>query len=146
VLTAALLAASAALPKDIGTHWARTTWAPASASTVRANYDLGTGEGTLDLSRIRPAEGRTVSTDAEVGIGRLRIVLPPGVTTRLDINAGIGDIQLPGDTSKDVDVAPGKHKRVTLPPAAGGKKKNVGSFDLKLRVGLGQVEVTRAAS
>ncbi|WP_329137136.1 PspC domain-containing protein [Streptomyces sp. NBC_00670] len=145
VLTAGLLAASAALPKDIGTHWARTTWSPASAAAVRESYDLGTGEGTLDLSRIRPAGGRTVSTDAEVGIGRLRVVLPPGATVRLDIDAGIGDIQLPGDTSKDVDVAPDKHKRVTLSPAAGEKKAG-GSFDLRLQVGVGQVEVTRAAS
>ncbi|MDQ0788693.1 PspC domain-containing protein [Streptomyces sp. B3I8] len=146
VITAALLAVSAALPKDIGTHWARTTWSPASAATVRKSYDLGTGEGTLDLSRIRPAEGRTVSADAEVGIGRLRIVLPPGVVARLDIDAGIGDIQLPGDTSKDVDVAPRKHTRVRLEPAAGEEKKNAGSFDLRLRVGAGQVEVIRAAS
>jgi phage shock protein PspC (stress-responsive transcriptional regulator) len=146
VFTAALLAVSAALPKDIGTHWVRTTWSPASASAVHKKYDLGTGEGTLDLSRIRPAGGRTVDAYAKVGIGRLRIVLPPGVAARLDISAGIGDIQLPGDTSRDVDVAPDKHKRVLLRPTAGEEKKNTGSFDLRLRVGAGQVEVVRAAS
>jgi hypothetical protein len=73
-------------------------------------------------------------------------VLPPGVAARLDISAGIGDIQLPGDTSRDVDVAPDKHKRVLLRPTAGEEKKNTGSFDLRLRVGAGQVEVVRAAS
>lgn len=56
----------------------------------------------------------------------------------------MGDIQLPGDNKKDVDVAPGKHKEITLPPAEGGKSS--GTLDLDLQVGVGQAEVSRAAS
>ncbi|MEU6277990.1 PspC domain-containing protein [Streptomyces populi] len=144
VITAGLLAASAALPKDIGTHWVRTTWAPATAADVRPAYDLGTGVGTLDLSRVDLARGQTVKTNAEVGAGRLKVIVPEDVTVRLTVEVGVGDIQLPGDDKKDVDVEPGKHKRVTLPPTTGGK--DGGTLDLDLQVGVGQAEVARAAS
>ncbi|MFE9096095.1 PspC domain-containing protein [Streptomyces sp. NPDC007264] len=144
VITAGLLAASAALPKDISSHWTRTTWAPASAAAVHSTYDLGTGVGTLDLTRLEPRGTQTVTTRAEVGVGRLAVVVPRNATVKLDIRAGLGDIRLPGESEKDVDVAPGKHKRLTLSPPSG--TKSAATFDLSLEVGMGQVEVTRAAS
>jgi hypothetical protein len=144
IVTAALLAASAALPKDINTHWIRTTWQPAAVADIQPKYELGSGVGTLDLSRLRVAKGQTVSADAEVGAGRLKVIVPKDVTVRLSIDVGVGDIQLPGDEQKDVDVAPDKHKEVTLPPVTGGK--NTGTLDLDLEVGVGQAEVSRAAS
>ncbi|MFG2944941.1 PspC domain-containing protein [Streptomyces adustus] len=144
VVTAALLAASAALPADVDAHWTHTTWRPAAVADVAPKYDLGNGVGTLDLSRLEPAEGTTVSTEASVGVGRLLVVVPPEATVRLNIDVGLGDIQLPGDKAKDVDVEPGKHQQVTLPPVSGGTR--VGTLDLDLQVGAGQVEVARAAS
>ncbi|MCD9873415.1 PspC domain-containing protein [Streptomyces guryensis] len=144
LITAALLAGSAALPKDVGTHWIRTTWQPAAVADVQQKYDVGSGVGTLDLSRLHPAEGRTVSTRAEVGMGRLKVIVPKDVTVKLSIDVGVGDIQLPGDKPGDVDVEPGKHKETTLSPVSGGK--NTGTLDLGLQVGLGQAEVSRAAS
>ncbi|MGC0375404.1 PspC domain-containing protein [Streptomyces sp. SAI-229] len=144
VVTAGLLAGSAALPKDIGTDWKQTTWAPASVAQIRPAYDLGAGEGELDLSAIRVPEDRTVSTRADVGLGRVHVIVPRDVTVRLTIDVGVGDIQLPGDRQKDVDVAPGKHKEVTLEPPAGVEE--AGTLDLDLQVGAGQAEVSRAAS
>ncbi|MCX5278606.1 PspC domain-containing protein [Streptomyces sp. NBC_00198] len=144
VVTAGLLAASAALPKDITTHWVRTDWIPVSAADIRPDYDLGTGVGTLDLSHVDLAKGQTVKTNAQVGAGRLKVIVPKDATVRLTIEVGVGDIQLPGDNEKDVDVQPGKHKRLTLPPAT--VVKDGGTFDLDLQVGVGQAEVARAAS
>jgi len=144
VVTAALLATSAALPKDIATHWTRTTWQPAAVAEVRGKYDLGSGVGTLDLSGLRLTGGQTVRTGAEVGMGRLKVIVPRDVTVKLSIDVGVGDIQLPGDKKGDVDVEPGKHKQLTLPSVMGGK--NTGTLDLDLQVGLGQAEVSRAAS
>ncbi|MFE0329168.1 PspC domain-containing protein [Streptomyces sp. NPDC058960] len=144
VLTAALLAASAALPKDIGTQWRHATWAPASVAAVREKYDLGTGVGTLDLSRLRLAGDQTVTTRARVGVGQLKVLVPREATLELNIDTGVGDIRLPGETRKDVDVKPGKHRTVTLTPAAGTKK--AATLRLDLEVGVGQVEVDRAAS
>ncbi|MFD3614818.1 PspC domain-containing protein, partial [Streptomyces sp. NPDC058676] len=144
IVTAGLLAGAAALPGDIDTHWERTSWRPAAAAQVQEQYDLGTGVGTLDLSRLDLAKGQTVATQADVGMGRLLIIVPADVTLKLSIDVGVGDIQLPGDDEQDVDVAPGKHKEVTLPPADGVKA--TGTLDLDLRVGVGQAEVSRATS
>lgn len=144
VVTAGLLAGSAALPEDIGTDWKQTTWAPTSVAQIRPAYDLGAGEGELDLSAIRVPEDRTVSTRADVGLGRIHVIVPRDVTVRLSVDVGVGDIQLPGDRQKDVDVAPGKHKEVTLEPPAGVEE--AGTLDLDLQVGAGQAEVSRAAS
>ncbi|MER7960675.1 PspC domain-containing protein [Streptomyces ardesiacus] len=144
IVTAGLLAASTAVPENVGTEWVRTTWKPLVAADVRDQYEVGAGSGTLDLSRLDLAEGQTVTTRAEVGMGRIRVVVPQDVTVRLSVEVGVGDIQLPGDDGKDVDVAPGKHKEITLPPAKSGK--DAGTLDLDLQVGLGQAEVARAAS
>ncbi|MFE9766980.1 PspC domain-containing protein [Streptomyces sp. NPDC005808] len=144
LITAGLLACSAALPKDISTHWVRTNWTPTTVAAVQESYDLGTGVGTLDLRRLDLAKGQTVSTKAEVGAGRLKVIVPKGVTVKLTVDVGVGDIQLPGDDKKDVDVQPGKHKSVTLSPATADQSG--GTLDLDLQVGVGQAEVTRATS
>ncbi|GAA2549915.1 MULTISPECIES: PspC domain-containing protein [Streptomyces] len=144
VITAGLLAGSAAIPEDIGTEWMRTTWEPASVAQIRPAYDVGAGTGTLDLSGIRVPGGETVSTRADAGLGRIHVIVPEDVTVKLSIDVGVGDIQLPGDEKKDVDVAPGKHKELTLRPPAGVEK--AGTLDLDLQVGVGQAEVSRATS
>ncbi|MFD7404050.1 PspC domain-containing protein [Streptomyces sp. NPDC059866] len=144
VVTAGLLAGAAALPKEIGTEWTRTTWRPAAVADVAPAYDLGTGVGTLDLTRLNPARGQTVSTDADVGAGRLLVIVPPDVTVKASIDVGLGDIQLPGEQTQDVDVQPGRYQEVTLKPASG--TRSAGTVELDLHVGVGQVEVSRAAS
>ena len=50
VVTAVLLAGAPMLPKDISTDWVRQDWRPAAVAAVQPRYELGTGDGTLDLS------------------------------------------------------------------------------------------------
>ncbi|MBW5421030.1 PspC domain-containing protein [Streptomyces sp. BG9H] len=144
VLTAGLLAAAAALPKNITTHYARAEWIPASVAEVRPQYEVGLGTGTLDLSKIDVGKDRTLKTSAETGAGDLRVIVPKDATVRLNVEVGIGDIVLPGDKGKDLDVAPGREEKVTLKPPAGSK--DGGTIDLRLEVGVGQAKVTRATS
>ncbi|MFE2040132.1 PspC domain-containing protein [Streptomyces sp. NPDC059477] len=144
VLTAGLLAGAAALPKDVSTDWTRTTWQPAAVAQVEREYNLGTGQGTLDLSQVEVAKGQTVTTRAEVGVGRLRVIVPADATVRVSVDVGLGDMQLPGEKNQDVDVAPGKFRQITLPPTQDAK--NAGTLELHLQVGVGQAEVSRAAS
>ncbi|WNZ09154.1 PspC domain-containing protein [Streptomyces sp. 11x1] len=144
VVTAGLLAGTAALPSNITTDWARTKWTPRNADSVAARYELGTGVGTLDLSRVDIPKGESLSTSVEVGAGKVQVVVPPDVTVRLDIEVGLGDIQLPGDDKEDVDVAPDRSDRLTLPPAKGSGSG--GTLTIDLEVGLGQAEVARAAA
>ncbi|MFJ8309142.1 MULTISPECIES: PspC domain-containing protein [unclassified Streptomyces] len=144
VLTAALLAGSAALPKSIDSHWVRTGWTPAAISEVRPDYRLGTGVATLDLSRVAVPQGRTLTTRAEVGAGKARVVVPKDVTVKLTIDVGVGDIQLPSERPDDIHVSPDQKRTTTLPPPAGAKP--AGTLELELKVGVGQAEVDRAAS
>ncbi|UUU24458.1 PspC domain-containing protein [Streptomyces sp. DSM 40750] len=144
VVTAGLLACTAALPANITTDWVRTEWTPRNATSVAARYELGTGVGTLDLSRVDVAKGETLATTVEVGAGKVKVVVPPDVTVRLDIEVGLGDIQLPGDDKEDVDVAPDRSDRLTLSPAKGSDSG--GTITIDLEVGLGQAEVARAAA
>ncbi|MEU3187081.1 PspC domain-containing protein [Streptomyces sp. NPDC006923] len=142
VVTAGLLAAASAVPKDITTEWGRRHWTPASVTAVQPRYELGSGVGTLDMSGLAVPEGRTVSTSAEVGAGLLRVVIPDGVTVKVRASAGLGDIRLPGERPDDVDVSPDQSRQRTLAPRAGAGP--AGTLELRLDVGLGQVEVVRA--
>ncbi|MEV4917713.1 PspC domain-containing protein [Streptomyces tirandamycinicus] len=144
LVTAGLLAGASVLPEEIGTRWVRTEWRPATAAAVAPRYELGSGTATLDLSRVAVPPRRTVSTTAEVGAGRLRVVVPADATVRIRARAAVGDIRLPGDPVREVDVAPDRDRTHTLAPPAGAEP--AGTLDLDLAVALGQLEVTRAAS
>lgn len=144
MITAGLLAGASALPKDIGTEWVRTQWRPASVAAVQPRYELGTGVARLDLSRVTLPEGDVLRTGIEVGAGRALVVVPKGMTVKLHAEAGLGDIQLPDGSHEDVDIAPNRRTRQTLEPVGGSKP--AGTVELTMEVGVGQLEVTRAAS
>ncbi|MDN3296719.1 PspC domain-containing protein [Streptomyces ficellus] len=144
VVTALLLAAASLVPRQIDTEWIRTDWKPATAADVRPRYELGTGAGTLDLSGLTVPAERTVRTSAEVGAGRLEVVVPKDVTVTVSAQVGLGDVRLPGDRPGEVDVAPDQERVRTIAPPKGSAP--AGTLDLTLEVALGLVEVTRAAS
>ncbi|MGA5167084.1 MULTISPECIES: PspC domain-containing protein [Streptomyces] len=144
VVTAVLLAGAALVPRQIDTEWVRTRWAPATTADLRPRYELGTGVGTLDLSRLTVPVKGTARTAAEVGAGRLHVVVPRDVTVTVRAEVGLGDLRLPADPPGDIDVAPGREADRTLTPPKGAAP--AGTLDLTLEVALGQVEVTRAAS
>lgn len=144
MITAALLAGAAALPKDISTHWVREEWRPASVTAVQPRYELGSGVGTLDLREVPVPKGDTVRTQLGVGAGRAVVVVPKAVTLRVRADAGVGDIRLPGDLPGHVDVSPSTKEHRTIAPPAGVTP--AGTVELDLEVGIGQVEVIRAAS
>lgn len=143
VVTALLLAASAALPKDISTNWRETSWKPASSTALQPRYELGSGVGTLDLSALDVPPGQTLSTTGQVSLGKLKVVLPADAPVKLRAEASVGDIMFPGDPKNDIDVSPGQQRTQTLSAPKGAKES--GSVELHLQVGIGQVEVTRAA-
>ncbi|WP_392672141.1 PspC domain-containing protein [Streptomyces sp. LN785] len=144
MITAVLLAGATALPKDISTRWVREEWRPVAAAGVRPGYELDSGVGTLDLTGLPVPKGDTVRTGVRVGAGRVAVVVPPAVTVRVRAEAGIGAIRLPGDPPDDVDVGPSRNAHRTIAPPAGVTP--AGTVELDLEVGIGQVEVIRAAS
>ncbi|MGW0791659.1 PspC domain-containing protein [Streptomyces sp. NPDC002911] len=144
VITAGLLAGASAVPGNIGTDWVRKEWRPASVTSVQPQYKLGAGDAKLDLSRVIVPKGGTLRTRIEVGAGRALVVVPEGVTVKVDAEAGLGDIQFPSDQREDVDIAPDRRTRQTIRPAENSKP--AGTVELGMRIGIGQLEVTRGAS
>ncbi|WP_256105011.1 PspC domain-containing protein [Streptomyces sp. ODS05-4] len=143
VVTALLLAGSSALPHRISTDWMRTEWKPATVSEVLPRYELGSGVGTLDLSAVSIPAGQTVRTSAEVGAGRVEVVVPRNVTVKVTGQSGLGDLKLPDDPPGDIDIAPGQEAVHTVAPPKGTAP--AGTLELKLNIAIGLVEVTRAA-
>ncbi|WP_017239649.1 PspC domain-containing protein [Streptomyces sp. SS] len=144
VITAGLLALATALPHEITTDWMRETWKPASVTAVQPRYEVGTGVGTLDLSGLPVPAGSTVSTSAEVGAGQLKVIVPKDAVVKVHAQVGLGDLRLPGEPANDVDIEPDRDVTRTIDPPAGTAP--AGTLNLSLEVGIGQVEVTRAAS
>ncbi|MBD0710115.1 hypothetical protein BU197_17530 [Streptomyces sp. CBMA291] len=144
VLTASLLAVTTALPTSISTEWIRDTWKPVSVTAVQQHYEVGTGVGTLDLSELPVPAGTTVSTSVGVGAGRIKVIVPANAVVKLHGKVALGDLRLPGERADDIDISPDRKVNRTIEPPAGTTP--AGTLDLSLEVGIGQLEVTRAAS
>lgn len=144
MVTAGLLAGAALLPKDISTSWARQEWRPASVAAVQPHYELSTGDARLDLSGVTVPKGETVRTGLDVAAGRAAVVVPKGVTVKVRAEAGLGEIRLEEGQRVQVRINSDESTTRTLPPPQGAKP--AGTIELELEVGIGQVEVTRAAS
>ncbi|MFJ6610692.1 PspC domain-containing protein [Streptomyces sp. NPDC091289] len=144
MVTAGLLAGAAAVPKDIGTTWVREGWRPASVAAVQPHYELSTGDARLDLSGLQVPKGETVRTGLDVAAGRAAVVVPKDVTVKVRAEAGLGDIRL--DRGPREAITMGNDLEVVRTLKAPGGAKPAGTIELRLEVGIGQVEVTRAAS
>ncbi|MFJ3928283.1 PspC domain-containing protein [Streptomyces sp. NPDC090022] len=144
VVTAGLLAGAAALPRDIGTEWREVTWRPASVAELRPSYDASNGYAVLDLSRLDVPRGTTVAVGASLDAGKLKVIVPRQVTARAGIEIRVGDVQLPGERADRLEHLGRHSQHTTLKPAAGTEAG--GTIELRLKTGVGQVEVARAAS
>lgn len=107
------------------------SYQPAGAADLHRHYRLGIGDLRLDLSGIRVPTGET-NVDARVGIGSLRVIVPPHVALRVNAKAQVGSVRVLGRT------ADGRNARITL-PGNGGRV-----LVLETRVGLGAVKIRRS--
>ncbi|MER6193543.1 PspC domain-containing protein [Streptomyces cyaneofuscatus] len=144
MVTAVLLAGATMLPKEISTDWARQEWRPAEVAAVQQGYELGSGDARLDLSGVVVPPGESVRTRLEVGAGRAAVVVPEGVTVKVWAEAGLGEIRLEEGQRVQVRINSDQTSERTLPPPKGSKP--AGTIELEVEVGVGQVEVSRAAS
>ncbi|MET7873379.1 PspC domain-containing protein [Streptomyces cyaneofuscatus] len=144
MVTAVLLAGATMLPKEISTDWARQEWRPAEVAAVQQGYELGSGDARLDLSGVVVPPGESVRTRLEVGAGRAAVVVPEGATVKVRAEAGLGEIRLEEGQRVQVRIDSDQTSERTLPPPKGATP--AGTIELEVEVGVGQVEVSRAAS
>lgn len=136
LLAATAVAASAHVHVDRSTGDRR--WAPASVAEVHSPYRLGAGNAILDLRDVVVPAGQTVHVVASVGAGRLQVIVPNDAGLDVKASANVGSVLLPDG-----------HRTDGLNPTDGytaAAPSSVGTIALDLSVGVGDVEVRRAAS
>jgi phage shock protein PspC (stress-responsive transcriptional regulator) len=111
------------------------TWRPTSVRQMSAVYRDGIGNAALDLRDVTFPD-RLTQVTVSVGIGRLLVEVPPGVTVSLIAHCGIGNVSYgPGGQSAFLD--------------GGGVSAVSGSraalLVLNAQAGIGQVELVRSA-
>ncbi|MBM7805910.1 phage shock protein PspC (stress-responsive transcriptional regulator) [Geodermatophilus bullaregiensis] len=136
VLSVALLFASA-VPwtdgddDDFGGGVGDRTYRPTSVAEVDDVYRLGAGDLDVDLSEIGPGDrDRPLEVRIEHGAGDLDVTVPGDADVRIDVESGIGEVDLLGRSDGGLFRAPGGD----------------GDADLVLTIehGVGDVEVSRA--
>ncbi|EDY46487.2 PspC domain-containing protein [Streptomyces sp. SPB074] len=142
LITSGLLAASAALPRDIAAEWETARWQPTSVAGVRPEYRLGTGTAALDLRDVPFGKDSTVRTDVEVKAGRLEVLVPAGTDVELRSDIGFGGLRLPDYAKDRVHGAFDEQRTRTLPARPGAPRE--GKLVLRTRVELGELVVNRA--
>ncbi|MET7332423.1 PspC domain-containing protein [Nonomuraea sp. NPDC005650] len=124
------------IPRNIG----ESEWTPTSVTQSSMLYDVGVGDGRLDLSELKLEPGGEVTFNAAVTMGELMVIVPP--TARVEVHATnkVGDVKLDHSVRGGVDVRWNKVLEPEIKPD--GK---VPTIILNLRGGLGDMEVRRAA-
>ncbi|MFG1707188.1 PspC domain-containing protein [Nonomuraea sp. M3C6] len=124
------------VPRNVGT----SVWAPTSLTEASRLYDVGVGEGRLDLSELALAPGATATFNATFSVGELVVIVPP--TARVEVHATnkVGDIKLDQSIRGGVDIRYDKVLEPELKP-----KGKVSTIVLNVAGGIGDMEVRRAA-
>ncbi|MBT2224402.1 PspC domain-containing protein [Nonomuraea sp. NEAU-A123] len=124
------------LPRNVGDF----VWRPTTVAEASKLYDVGVGDGRLDLSELKLTPGTSLTFNAKVSIGELTVIVPP--TARVEVHASnkVGDIKVDQSLRGGVDV---KFDKVLEPDTR--PKGAVSTIVLNLRGGVGDMEVRRAA-
>jgi predicted membrane protein len=97
------------------------------------DQELGVGQLVLDLSDIEPTGAEELV--AEVGIGELRVEVPPDLPVRVHAESGIGQVDVFGEQEggfgSEIDHVDEGFDAATA------------SLDLELSVGIGEVTISR---
>jgi phage shock protein PspC (stress-responsive transcriptional regulator) len=113
-------------------------WDVTSVRDLQDSYELGIGEGTLDLRDLDLSgrAGSTYATDVNVGVGHLLVLVPAGATLKVDgeVDAGDADVLGRHEEGMNVDV----HRTIK-------GDADQGTIALDLHLGLGHIEVRAAA-
>lgn len=104
------------------------TFRPAGTADLEAEYRMAVGRMTVDLTSI---EGTTVpDVEISLGIGQVVVILPDDVPVSVEGDAGAGQVVILGSEQNGFGV---EHS-VT---------ENDALFEVRVSVGMGQVEVRR---
>ncbi|MDF2707378.1 MAG: PspC protein [Nonomuraea muscovyensis] len=133
----ALVMTISGMPREVG----NTVWVPLTAAAAESQtYDIGVGNGRLDLSEIELPPGGDLTVRASVRIGELAVIVPPDARVEVHASNRVGDIKLDQSLRGGVDVTWNQVLEPEVRPE--GEPPTI---VLHLRGGAGDMEVRRAA-
>jgi phage shock protein PspC (stress-responsive transcriptional regulator) len=106
---------------------------PLAVAEVQPSYQLGGGHLTLDLRKV-DFGAKPVVVDAKVTAGQLEVLLPRDLPVTVASRVSAGEIDVLGRQSSGLQI----QNTVSEPGS-----ERLGQLDLRLRVGLGQIRVSR---
>ena len=132
------------LPGNINTNHGTgdRQWSPVTMAAAAEPFELGAGDATLDLTKVPVtlASGQTLAVTANVGLGKLTVLVPRTMNISVHSTAGLGSLQV---FDPDAGVALKEGAKITLDQSF-EDIPNTGTVYLDLSVGLGQIEVRYA--
>jgi phage shock protein PspC (stress-responsive transcriptional regulator) len=138
ILLAILTAAGASAQDSVRSAKDTQNWTPATAVVATSGYNLSTGRAVLDLTQPGLTTGATtaapVTVPASIGAGELVVIVPTGVSTRVQATVGLGDVTNRLDGVSD-NGGPNINETIT----SGTNPVLV----VNAKVGLGHIEVVR---
>ena len=112
------------------------TIVPLTLADAEKVQHVAAGELEIDL-RLLPAGSGDLTITAEVGIGRLHLIVPADANLQLDTSVGAGVLQV-----DDIDLVSGmRNEDDRLVPAKDAPA--TATITLDLRVGMGQIDIDR---
>ncbi|MGH3753483.1 MAG: PspC domain-containing protein [Pseudonocardiaceae bacterium] len=120
-----------------GLRFGDDRWSPVTAAQVQPRYEVTLGNGRLDLTGLRFAEGQTVTTSVAVGMGETVVIVPPYVDARVTCRAQVGVVDCLGVPRSGT--LPARVDTTDYGPDGPGG----GTLVLTVQAGVGNVAVER---
>jgi phage shock protein PspC (stress-responsive transcriptional regulator) len=118
----------------------RVEISPTSVAGIPAGtQDHGAGAVRYDLSGVEFTETDSVALSLDQGAGELTVILPPELDVVVNADLGVGEI----DVLNQVSGGFGRETRIV---DNGDDGPGGGELELQLDLGIGRIEVTRAAA
>ncbi|MET0520470.1 MAG: LiaF domain-containing protein, partial [Jiangellaceae bacterium] len=130
----------AVLADQVDLHEENVVVRPTTVAGIPSGtQDHGAGSVRYDLSGVEFTDTDAVTLAVDQGVGELTVILPPDVDTIINADLGVGEIAVLDQTSGGF----GRETRIVDDGADG---PGGGELELQLDLGLGSIEVRRAAA
>ena len=94
-------AADISFPDSVGD---RSYTPTALADIPEDGYRFGVGRVAIDLREADWTRGDVIPMDVDLGVGEIFVAVPHDVCVSTDLDADVGEVQIPGDSSNGFDV------------------------------------------
>lgn len=120
------------------------TWVPADATARDRSFELGAGEAVLDLRQL-PTGGARRVIQAQVGLGKIVVLVPEDLVVRVSAEVGLGEIVVRELDGARIDRGNQDGTDVSEEFVVGSPARDA-SVEVDLEVGVGEIEVRRVTS